>query len=369
MLWYVASFFSFAVGVHLFASSRHGAGWVREKLIAYHLKRKLTGDSYTILNDVTLDLGDDTTQIDHLVLSTFGIFVIETKNIGGWVFGSERAKVWTQVYYRMKRRFQNPLRQNYKHKKAVLTVTSLPEEKILDLVSFPKSTEFKADVPAKVILGAGELAEKLSQIKKKVLAEDQVRKAVQAIEQSRLKPGFATDFKHLSNLSRRHEVSWLEFGKYTVSRGLMLVVAPLLLIAALLFSGADTVSQSSDETRGQVAASVATVKELDSPSLKVAPIKSGNSLHQKYWEAHYQKVIDELESGDPVELREGIASSMKLTGHCMTYSRQALKITQMDIAPAEQTKQLHALIGNITYDDCIRANSRLDHWRKAYEAK
>jgi len=42
---------------------------------------------------LTLPDGEgSTTQIDHFLLSPYGLFVIETKNYKGWIFGSERQK-------------------------------------------------------------------------------------------------------------------------------------------------------------------------------------------------------------------------------------------------------------------------------------
>lgn len=51
--------------------------------------------------------------------SRFGIFAIETKNMQGWIFGSKRQAEWTQKIYKRTFKFQNPLRQNYKHTKAL----------------------------------------------------------------------------------------------------------------------------------------------------------------------------------------------------------------------------------------------------------
>lgn len=53
------------------------------------------------------------------VVSPYGVFVIETRNMDGWIFGSEKQPVWTQKFPRKSFRFQNPLRQNYKHVKAI----------------------------------------------------------------------------------------------------------------------------------------------------------------------------------------------------------------------------------------------------------
>lgn len=49
------------------------------------LRRK----NYHFLKDVMLPTRDGTTQIDLIIVSRFGVFVIETKNLTGWIFGSE----------------------------------------------------------------------------------------------------------------------------------------------------------------------------------------------------------------------------------------------------------------------------------------
>lgn len=77
-------------------------------------------DYNTNLKDITMKMNDGTTtQIDHIIVSKFGIFVIETKNMKGWIFGDKDQKTWTQSIYGKKNNFQNPLHQNYKHIKAL----------------------------------------------------------------------------------------------------------------------------------------------------------------------------------------------------------------------------------------------------------
>ena len=58
-------------------------------------------------------------QIDHVVVSIYGIFVIETKNYSGWIFGDENSQYWAQVIYKTKNRFYNPILQNRGHIKAL----------------------------------------------------------------------------------------------------------------------------------------------------------------------------------------------------------------------------------------------------------
>ncbi|MGH0610144.1 nuclease-related domain-containing protein [Bacillus cereus] len=94
-------------------------GKAGEKLVKRILS-KLDPKSYFVLHNVTVytEFGD-TTQIDHIVMAETGVFVVETKNYEGWIYGSEKAARWTQGIFRKKSSFQNPFRQNYKHIKAI----------------------------------------------------------------------------------------------------------------------------------------------------------------------------------------------------------------------------------------------------------
>lgn len=56
-----------------------------------------------------------TTEIDVLLICPKGLFVFESKNYSGWVFGNETQKNWTQVIYDDKHQFYNPIMQNASH--------------------------------------------------------------------------------------------------------------------------------------------------------------------------------------------------------------------------------------------------------------
>ena len=53
---------------------------------------RLPKEDYHLIKNITLPTGDGTTQIDHILVSRFGVFVIETKNMKGWIFGSAHQK-------------------------------------------------------------------------------------------------------------------------------------------------------------------------------------------------------------------------------------------------------------------------------------
>jgi len=47
--------------------------------VAQIFNSQLPKDKYTVIHNITLQTEDDNTQIDHIVLSQYGIFVVETK--------------------------------------------------------------------------------------------------------------------------------------------------------------------------------------------------------------------------------------------------------------------------------------------------
>lgn len=109
--------------------------------------------SYHVFHDIYLARpdGQGSTQLDHVVVSPYGIFVIETKNYRGWIFGSEKQREWTQQIYRKKSRFQNPLHQNDLHVRALMQCLQLPREAFLPVVFFIGNTTFKTPMPSHVL--------------------------------------------------------------------------------------------------------------------------------------------------------------------------------------------------------------------------
>jgi len=100
-------------------------GFIGEVIINIVSTLFLDKNKYHLIKNVTLPTEDGTTQIDHIIVSKYGIFVVETKNMKGWIFGGERQKMWTQTIFKHKAKFQNPLHQNYKHIKTIKNTLNL----------------------------------------------------------------------------------------------------------------------------------------------------------------------------------------------------------------------------------------------------
>jgi predicted RNA-binding Zn-ribbon protein involved in translation (DUF1610 family) len=89
-------------------------GAIGEQHVSLRL-RSLDKTKYKVINNVVHQAGEYTSQIDHIVISDYGVFVIETKNYKGWIFGHEQSEYWTQVIFKRKERLYNPIRQNLGH--------------------------------------------------------------------------------------------------------------------------------------------------------------------------------------------------------------------------------------------------------------
>lgn len=85
---------------------------------------KLPYEEYRSFNDVLINTNRGSCQIDHLVISIYGIYVIETKNYIGWIHGNEKSEYWTQSIYSSKTKFRNPIKQNWGHIYALKNVLS-----------------------------------------------------------------------------------------------------------------------------------------------------------------------------------------------------------------------------------------------------
>ncbi len=174
-------------------------GFIGECVVNLSAKLFLDKKKYHLIKNVTLPTEDGSTQIDHVIVSKFGVFVVETKNMKGWIFGSPSQKTWTQKIYRHSNKFQNPLHQNYQHTKTLESLLKLNEDQIFSVVVFVGSSKFKTEMPENVTYGKG----CIRYIKSKnqpVLTESEVKDIINKVETDRLKPSFKTNREHVRHV-------------------------------------------------------------------------------------------------------------------------------------------------------------------------
>jgi predicted RNA-binding Zn-ribbon protein involved in translation (DUF1610 family) len=112
----------------------------------------LDKSKYSVINNIVLERDTKTSQIDHVVISDFGIFVIETKNYKGWIVGNEKSEHWTQVLFKRKQRFYNPIKQNLGHINFLKTYLSkYPSINYIPIVVFLSKSDIKVKTTYNII--------------------------------------------------------------------------------------------------------------------------------------------------------------------------------------------------------------------------
>jgi hypothetical protein len=156
---------------------------------------------YHLIKNVTLPTENGTTQIDHIIVSIYGVFVVETKNMKGWIFGDPDQKTWTQKIYKHSIKFQNPLHQNYKHVKTIESLLGLNDQQVHSLVVFVGDSTFKTEMPEKVTYGRGYVRFVKSK-RQPVLSEAEVDAILSKISAGMLTRSFKTNREHVKHVNQ-----------------------------------------------------------------------------------------------------------------------------------------------------------------------
>lgn len=112
---------------------------------------RLPKNEYMVLDNIMLRTASGTTQIDHVVVSKYGIFVVETKNYSGLITGSKQADQWTQHFNKKKYSLKNPIYQNYGHIVALSNLLELPVNVFFNIVAFDNSAKLNINNADEVV--------------------------------------------------------------------------------------------------------------------------------------------------------------------------------------------------------------------------
>ena len=122
-----------------------GEFWVKQEL------KKLPKEEYKILNNIMVEKNNMTHQIDHLVISPYGVFVIEMKNYYGLILGNDKNDKWIQYLGKKKSYFKNPIHQNYGHVKALEELLNIDNNIFVPIVCFSNQTKLKIETKNDVV--------------------------------------------------------------------------------------------------------------------------------------------------------------------------------------------------------------------------
>ncbi len=169
----------------------------------------LDSEQYHVFNNIIINIiiqsESRSTQIDHVIVSKYGVFVVETKNKDGWIYGRPDDERWTQVSYRKKYQFQNPLRQNYLHTKSLAEFLGIDFGKIHSVVIFWGKCQFQTQMPENVLNRnyTGYIKSK----KQLLLSNSEVKIICDKLLMLQHNTPFLAGWHHSSSLKKRYESS------------------------------------------------------------------------------------------------------------------------------------------------------------------
>ena len=139
-------------------------GLIGEDLIADILYETVPGE-FQVFRNLYVPYRGATTELDIVMVHETGIFVFESKNYRGWIYGSMGDLNWTQMFpNRRTRPFYNPVRQNRTHIKALSQYLDIPSRFFRSCIVFSDECELRK-VPETsaltVITQTSELEERL----------------------------------------------------------------------------------------------------------------------------------------------------------------------------------------------------------------
>ena len=179
-------------------------GALGEWLFCRHLAHRLSSDEYRIFHNVYLPFEDGgTTQVDCIVVSRFGVFVLEVKSFRGWIFGNAHDKRWTQTFFRRHATFMNPLHQNYAHTQTIIDLIDVPADDVHSVVAFHGSAKFKTEMPDNVMHFA-DVPEFIRSFDAPRLSANKMKLVCLLIEGWNDSVSFLSRLMHVRNLNRRH---------------------------------------------------------------------------------------------------------------------------------------------------------------------
>lgn len=144
-------------------------------------------DEYYIFNDLLFESNGRSTQIDHIVVSTYGVFVIETKGHKGWILGGEYSEYWTQIIYKNKYQFYNPIKQNEGHVRFLRYLLKCSVDiPLIPIVVFNNSADLKVHVKDHIVVNRCDLTCAIYRYKTPVLDSATIDWIIKTIQQNRV---------------------------------------------------------------------------------------------------------------------------------------------------------------------------------------
>lgn len=144
-------------------------------------------NEYVAFYDLLFESNGYSTQIDHIIVSPYGVFVIETKGYKGWILGGENSEYWTQTIYSSKHQFYNPIKQNAGHIRFLRhMLKSDVDIPFIPIVVFNNDAELKVHIEKSIVVNRCRLKHAILQYRTSVLNKETVDWIIRTINQNRV---------------------------------------------------------------------------------------------------------------------------------------------------------------------------------------
>lgn len=174
---------------------------------------KLPEEEYRVINNLLIKQGNKTTQIDHVVVSEYRIFVIETKHYRGWIYGDANREYWTQNIYGNKYDLWNPIHQNQGHIRALRRVlTDIPPGVFISIVTFSRQASLDIRNSENVIYW-DELKKLICSYQRKLISTEQAKNAYETLSAANI------DSKDNQKQHVRHVREQISKREETIAKG------------------------------------------------------------------------------------------------------------------------------------------------------
>ena len=158
---------------------------------------------YIVLDDLVLKTERGTSQIDHVIISTYGVFAIETKNYRGDIYGDDKRNDWTQIIatdvtysrkwyktytYITKNHFYSPIKQSFSHIYAIKeNLTEWSRLKVIPIVVFTGSANLSNVSSNNHVVYDFNLLPTIQRYKTACLSETDIHKIVEQLSQKNIR--------------------------------------------------------------------------------------------------------------------------------------------------------------------------------------
>ncbi len=169
----------------------------------YIVRKKLESlsEEYHLFHNIIIHKNNYSTQIDHLIVSIYGVFVIETKNYKGKIYGSEKAEYWKQFIYGYQYQLYNPIKQNNAHILTLMRVLGFSKKAFIPIVVFIDDCTFHLHTESTVCY-LNELINTIKSYNTKILNPQTVQLIIDKLNTINADTSL-TEAKHIQNTQKR----------------------------------------------------------------------------------------------------------------------------------------------------------------------